>query len=48
MFKHLIRAARSGLSLALALVTAAAALATVNAAAQAPAIIPVEDRKSVV
>ena len=42
MFKHLIRAARSGLSLALALVTAAAALATVNAAAQAPAIIPVE------
>ena len=42
MFKHLIRTARSGLSLALALVTTAAALATVNAAAQAPAIIPVE------
>ena len=40
MFKPLIRTARSGL--ALTLVTAAAALATVNAAAQAPAIIPVE------
>ena len=40
MFNPLVRTARSGL--ALALVTVAAALAIVNAGAQAPAIIPVE------